>query len=176
MSESAVCAFADARRFAAATRARWLAQAPADREVLLALATRLHLGENQFRDLLDDLTAIAARQGTDLAAIVRAPTVEGVLARPLGRNEAIKALKAALRRLRYPQLVGAEQRLAALAKQLRLPAGVRVELPENLDGEQVMLTLRAGSATDLRAQATAVARALQGAALDEMFAVLEGQW
>jgi hypothetical protein len=176
MSESAVRAFADERRFAVATRERWLAQAPADRDVLLALATRLRLGENQFRDLLDDLTAIAARQATDLATIVSAPTLQSVLARSLGRNEAIKALKAALRRLRYPQLDTAEQRLAALGKQLHLPSGVRVELPENLDGEQLVLTLRASSAAALRAQVAAAAVALQGAALDEMFAVLEGRW
>lgn len=176
MSESAVRTFAAERRFAAATLQRWLEQTPADSEALLGLAVRLRLGENQFRDLLDDLTAIAARQGVGLAAIVNDAALQAVLARARGRNEAIKAFKAALRRLRYPQLSGAEQRLAGLGKQLRLPAGVRVELPENLDGEHVVLTLRAGSAAELRAQAGAVALALQGAALDELFAVLEGRW
>lgn len=176
MSESDVRAFASERRFKAALLQHWLAQAPADRDALLELAALLRLGENQFRDLFDDLTAIAARQGGGLAPIVNGTALRAVLTRPLGRNEAIKAVKQALRRLRYPQLSAAEHRLDGLGKQLHLPSGVRVELPENLDGEHVVLTLRARSAAELRAQAGAVAVALQGAALDELFAVLEGRW
>ncbi len=176
MSESAARAFADARRFAAATRERWLALAPADRDALLEIAERLRLGENQFRDVLDDLTAIAARHGAALASIARGPELMAVLARPLGRNEAIKAVKQALRGLRYPQLERAAERLAALGKQLQLPAGTRLEVPEHLEGEHLAVTLRARSAAELRAQASALAQALQRDALDEMFAVLEGRW
>jgi hypothetical protein len=176
MSESAVRAFAEARRFAAATRERWLALAPADRDALLEIAERLRLGENQFRDLLDDLTAIAARHGVALGAVARGQEMAAVLARPLGRNEAIKAVKQVLRGLRYPQLERAAERLAALGKQLQLPAGVCIELPEQLEGEHLAVTLRARSAAELRAQARAVTQALQGDALDEMFAVLEGRW
>jgi hypothetical protein len=176
MSESAVRAYAAEKRFAYATLERWLAYADGDRDALLDLAIRLRLGENQLRDLLDDIAAITARQGGGAAALLHDEALRAVLEQPLGRNEAIKALKQALRRLRYPQLNAAEQRLARLGKTLRLPAGVRLELPENLEGEHIALTLRASSAAELRAQAGALAAALRGEALDEMFAVLEGRW
>ena len=176
MSESAARAFAESRRFAAATRERWLALAPADRDALLEIAERLRLGENQFRDVMDDLSAIAARRGVSLASIAGGAELADVLARPLGRNDAIKAVKQVLRGLRYPQLERAAERLAALGKQLRLPAGARIELPEHLEGEHLAVTLRARSAAELRAQASAVAQALQRDVLDEMFAVLEGRW
>jgi hypothetical protein len=176
MSESAVRAYAAEKRFAGGLVDRWLAQPAADRDALLELATSLRLGENQVRDLLDDLTAIGARCACGIAAIVRDDALRSVLGRGLGRNEAVKALKQALRRLRYPQLSGAEQRLAELARSLRLPGGVRLELPENLEGEHVALTLRARSAAELRAQARAVAAAVQHGAVDEMFAVLGGEW
>ena len=176
MSESAVRAYAADKRFAAATVTRWLAQSPGDRDALLDLAARLRLGENQLRDVLDDLAAIGARRGCGLAAVLDDVALQAVLARPLGRNDAIRALKQVLRRLRYPQLNDAEQRLAELGRALRLPAGVQLTLPENLEGEHVAVTLRARSAAELRGQARALAAALHGGALDEMFALLGGQW
>jgi hypothetical protein len=176
MSESAIRAYAVEKRFAAGLLARWLAQPADDRDAVLELATHLRLGENQLRDVLDDLAAIGARRACGIAAVLRDEALRGVLARSLGRNEALKALKRTLRRLRYPQLSSAEQHLAELARSLRLPSGVRVELPENLEGEHLAVTLRARTATELRAQARAVAALVQNQAVDEMFAVLGGEW
>lgn len=176
MSESQVRAYAAAKRFGGALLERWLAQPPVDRDALLALAEQLRLGENQLRDVLDDLTAIGARRTCGPSAVLGIDAVRAVLARPLGRNEAIRALKQALRRLRYPQLSAVEADLAQRVKALRLPAGVRVELPENLEGEHLAVTLRASSAAELRGQAAAVAAALRADTLDEMFALLGGHW
>jgi len=173
-SDRAVRAYAAEKRFAAATLERWLAQPAETRADLLDIAERLHLGENQFRDVLDDLLAIAARRGSAIADVLRAEELRAVLARPLGRNEAVKAVKAVLRRLRYPQLTAAERRLAALAKSLRLPTGSAVELPDNLEGEHIAITIRARSAAELRAQARGVAASLEGSAIEEMFALLDG--
>jgi hypothetical protein len=53
---------------------------------------------------------------------------------------------------------------------------VRVELPVNLEGEHVTVRLHAASATELRAQAEALARALRGDQIDQLFALLEGAW
>src|SRR5512144_2798240 len=130
MSESQVRAYAAERHFGTALVERWLGQKPVDREALLGLAVQLRLGENQLRDVIDDLTAIGARRNCGPAAVLGIDEVRAVLARRLGRNEAIRALKQALRRLRYPQLSAVERDLAARVKALRLPAGVRVDLPE----------------------------------------------
>ncbi len=176
MSEAAVRAYAEAKRFGAATVERWLGHAETDRAALLALAERLRLGENQFRDLLDQLEDIAARQQSSPAAVLASAPVHAVLERGLGRNEAINALKVALRRLRYPQLSAVEASLAALAKQLRLPAGAGLEFPENLEGSQVTITLRAGSPAELRARAASLVAAVARDEVDEMFRLLEGRW
>lgn len=176
MSEPAVRAYAAEKRFSAATLERWLTQPPVDRDALLELAARLRLGENQLRDILDDLAAIGSRRDCGIDTLLQGADLRAVLGRALPRNEAIKALKQALRRLRYPQLSAAQQHLAALGKALGLPAGVCIDVPENLEGEHIAVTLRAGSAAELRAQARAVAAALRGSAVDEMFALLEGHW
>lgn len=176
MSESAIRAYAAEKRVGAALLERWLSLAESDREAVLDLAGELRLGENQLRDVLDDLGAIAARQGSSAAAVLAGAELQAVRARRLGRNEAVRAVKLALRRLRYPQLSAAEQRLAEQVKALRLPAGVRVELPENLEGEHIAVVLRGRSAAELRAQADALSAVLRGAPLEEMFDLLGGRW
>ena len=176
MSEADVRAYAADRHFSAGTLARWLAEPQASRDALLTLAQRLHLGENQFRDFYDDVADLAARDQGSIEAVLDGAAVRAAVARTGGRNEAIKALKRALRRLRYPQLSAVEDRLATIVRQLRLPAGLKVEFPADLEGEDVAVTLRARSAVELRAQAAALAAAAQDPMLDEMFALLEGKW
>ena len=173
-TESAVRAYAAAKRFAVGTLERWLAQPADGRAALLDLADRLRLGENQFRDIFDDLVAIGARRGGTVTEVLGDADLRVVLARPLGRNEAVKAIKTVLHRLRYPQLNAAEQRLAALGRSLRLPAGVALQLPENMEGEHITITLRGRSARELRAQARALAARLDDPAIEQMFALLDG--
>jgi len=176
MADDAIRAYAAARRFGAATLERWLGLTPAARAALLALAERCRLGENQFRDVLDDLVDIAVRRDADPSAVLEDPAIAALWRRGLGRNQAIKALKDVLRGLRHPQRTAIEARLAALARSLRLPAGAQLTWPPGLEGEQLTLTLRAGSVAELRAQAAAVAAVAGDAAVDEMFALLEGRW
>lgn len=173
---AAVRRYAAGKHFDPATIARWLAAEPTDGAALLALAERLRLGENQFRDLFDDLIAIAARGGGSAAEVVAGDDLRAVLARGLGRNETVKAAKRTLRRLRYPQLAAAEAKLKDCVAALALPAGARVELPENLEGEEVVVTIRGRSAAEVRGKVQAAGAALQNRALDEIFALIEGRW
>jgi hypothetical protein len=176
MSEHRVQSYARERRFSAATLERWLARLPSDRDALLDLAMRLRLGQNQFRDLLNLLDDIAARQGSSLKEVMDSPPVVVVMSRGLGRNEAIKTLKSVLRRLRYPQLSEIEERLRGLVQSIHLPSGAQIEFPANLEGEDVSVTLTAGSAVELRLRAVALVSALEGPELDTIFALLEGEW
>ena len=176
MSEDRVRSYAQAKRFSRATVERWLARPACDRDALLDLAVRLRLGENQVRDLFDLLEDIAARSGTAPGEVLASSAVSSTLSGGLGRNEAIKALKSVLRRLRYPKLSEIEERLAALGKSLRLPAGAVISFPQHLEGEHVSVTLRAASPAELRAQAAALALAVGRIEIDEMFRLLEGEW
>ncbi len=176
MSEQTVRAYARDKHFSGVTLARWLAHAEEDREALLGLAERLRLGENQLRDILDLSDDIAARRQGSVAAVLDSAAVRGVLGRRLPRNEAIKALKLSLRRLRYPQLMAVEDRLTSLSKRLGLPAGVRIEFAENLEGEHLSIILRSCSAAELLAQAEALSAAARSEEIDQIFALLGGEW
>jgi hypothetical protein len=176
MSEEGVRAHAAEKRFGAATLDRWLALEADDREALLHLARELRLGENQFRDFFDQLSDVASRRGCAVASLVADGPVRDALRRGLSRNDAIHAVRQTLRRLRYPQLTAVEERLARLRMGLGLPAAVRLELPENLEGEQVTVVLQASSAAELRERARALAAAAQEGAVDEIFDLLAGVW
>jgi len=175
-TDSPVVAYARERRFSPATLERWLRLAVEDREALLQLAVRLRLGENHFRDVLDLTEDIAAHQETTLHAVLASEAVTAVLGRGLGRNEMLKQLKDALRRERYPQLAATEAALADLVKELRLPPGVRVTFPENLEGDTVTVTLQAASPDELRARTRALAALIEQSRIDELFRLLGGGW
>ncbi|HUI27461.1 MAG TPA: hypothetical protein VL403_15370 [Candidatus Kryptonia bacterium] len=170
---AAARAFAQSRRFSAATLDRWLRLSDGDQAALLRLGERLRLGENQFRDLLDWSEEIAVRDGCSVATVWAREPVAATLARDLGRNEMIAAVKSALRQLRFPQLAAAEARLAELVRRLKLPRGVRLQLPEHLEGDDVRIDMSGHSAAALRAHAAAVQRALSAPELDEIFRTLE---
>jgi len=172
-SADGIRALAAARRFSEATVERWLRLAETDRAVLLRLAERLRLGENQLRDLLDWSEEIAVRERCSIADVWRRESLASVLARPLGRNQMIAAVKLTLRALRFPQLAAAEARLAELIRQLKLPRAIQVHLPEHLEGNDVRIELTGRSAAALRDHAAALQRALCAPQVDEIFHALE---
>jgi hypothetical protein len=176
VSEAAVRTYAAERRLDTATLTRWLRHAPADRDALLQLAQGLRLGANHLRDVLDQLDDLTARDGVPLHELLARPPLADVVAAGHGRNEAIHALKGALRRLRYPQLSAVEGRLLTLVKQLRLPAAIRVAFPENLEGDHLSLSIEARSAAELRQRLAQAAAACERAEVEEMFRLLGGEW
>lgn len=175
MPEQRILDFAGGKRLTRTMLDRWLALSRADAEALLGVAERLRLGENHLRDVLDCAEDIAARSASSVAEVLGRPEVSGLLVSGLGRNEGLKAVKDALRRMRFPRLSATEDRLRELAKRLQLPRAVDIAFPENLQGVELTLTLRGCSAEELRANASAVAQALQRAEVEEMFRLLGGE-
>jgi hypothetical protein len=92
------------------------------------------------------------------------------------RNETLRALKQALRRLQFPQLAATEVRLRALVKNLGLPTGVTVTLPQNLEGDELVVTVRASSTPELRRRLARAVDAFGGGDVEELYRVLGGEW
>jgi hypothetical protein len=175
VADETLRAYAAQKRFSTATLERCVRCSPADQAVLLALAQRLRLGENHVRDVLDALETIAARRQCTFADVVADDTITQALQDGRGRNEQLHALKQGLRRLRFPQLVEAQQRLKSLVHALRFPRGVVVTFPEYLEGEEIVISVRAASAALLRTRAAELTAQLEGAELDEMYRILGGE-
>lgn len=171
--EDAFRAFAAERAYSAATIERWRQLASADATALLALAQELRLGENQLRDLWEWAEEIAAREGLALRDVLTAPTITAARNRSLSRNDKVKLIKGALRRLRFPQLVALEDRLATLVRTLGLPKNVRLILPDFLEGDAVRIEVAAADTAALRAAGAALLRAADSGACAEIFRLLE---
>jgi hypothetical protein len=135
------------------------------------LVVPLALNDNNVRDVLDLLEDIAARRGTAIAEVLESEEIATLRRRDMGRSDRIRELKSCLYRLRYPQLSAALQRIEELRRNLRLPSRVLLELPDNLEGEELTVTLRAGSAKQLRELVAATAKAFERDELEAIFAV-----
>jgi hypothetical protein len=169
---SRVGAFAEQRKYSAATLERWLALDDADAAAVLGLARPLRLGENQLRGLWEWAQDIAHRDGSSVGTVLAAETVTAVLRSALGRNDKLKRIKMHLRRLRFPQLCAAEQRLTDLVRSLDLPGDVSVRLPEFLEGDEVQVEIVARDAESLQRAAARLQEAAATPACAEIFALL----
>lgn len=178
MSETSVYdrvrAYAAERRFRAATIERWTTLAAADAEALLDLAERLRLGENQLRDLWAWLEEVALREGESLASVLANGSLRDAFGFGLGRSDQHKRFKAALRRLRYPGLAAQEARIRALVEELGLPASVRVEIPDFLEGDHVTLSVDVRNAESWRRVAESLAAAAERPECTAIFRLLDG--
>jgi len=171
--DAGVRAFAAERRYSQSTLERWLRLPPADRVALLELAQELHPSNNQLRDLWDWAEEIAQRDGSSLSVIIMSAPLLAVRRRRVSRNDKLKLLKAALRRLRFPRLAGVEDRLAALVRELGLPGNIRIILPEFLEGDTIRVEITAGSVAGLREAAECLLAATGTAACAAIFEMIE---
>ena len=170
--QTAIRVYTGARKYSAATADRWCGLDAGDGGALLQLATDLQLGENQLRDVWDWAEEIAERDGVALHHVLATAPIMAVRARKLGRNDKLKAIKAALRRLRFPQLADVEDRLADIVRSMELPRTVRVALPEHLEGDQVRIEIIATSEAAWRSAAAALLTAAESPACMQLFALL----
>jgi len=172
--DRALRTFAHEHRYSTTTLERWLALDPADGRALLELAQELRLGENQLRDVWEWAEEIAQRDHMSLAQVLALKSVAAPRrSRNVGRNDKLKLIKTALRRLRFPQLAATEERLAALVRQLDLPRNIRVSFPEFLEGDEVRIEIVADSMASLATAADRLRTAVETPACTAIFQILE---
>jgi len=164
--------YAEQRGFHAESTERWLAMSNEDAAALWDLTRDLRLGENQLRDLWEWAEEIAARDRTTLAAVLASDSL--LVARRIagGRKDRLKAIKASLRRLRFPILARTQHRIGALIASLELPAGVRLSVPDFLEGDEVRAEIVARDPRSLAAAARRLEVAAATSACEEIFELL----
>ncbi|GIW41110.1 MAG: hypothetical protein KatS3mg076_1687 [Candidatus Binatia bacterium] len=141
--------FARARAYPDSLLERWLGMQARDAGALWRVASALRLGPNHWRDVAEWAEEIALREGGTVADVLeRAEVREAWEGRP-ARNEALRSLRAVLRKLRFPRLAACEERIRAALRDLGLPPHVRVRLPEYLRDAELTLEIRASDAAAL---------------------------
>jgi len=171
--EDMIRRFASERRYAGVTIERWLGLDAPDGAALLTLAEELRLGENQLRELWEWAEDIGDRDGRQLAEVLALEPIVAARRQRVGRNDKLKLVKRALRRLRFPSLSASEDQLANLIRSLALPPNVRVHTPAFLEGDEVRIEITARTANGLRRALASLTDAASSRACDEIFGVLE---
>lgn len=168
-----VAAYARQKRLSAATLARWQAWPAEDQAALLSLVCDLRCGENHVKDLLDWLTDIALRDACGVAEVLARPAIHVARAGSASRNDRLKAVKAALRRLRFPRLARLEDQVHRAVRALDLGRSVQVSFPPNFEGDELTVSLTVRSVDDLRAQCARLNGRLADGGFARLFAALD---
>jgi hypothetical protein len=174
MVDQQIQTYCQLKGFHPQTRERWLGFSEADREALLGLAQELKAGENHFKDFLDWFEEIALRDGVSVAQILSREEFARVTSDPrLGRNDKLKRLKDELWRLRFPRLARIGEEIHRRILEMKLDPRLQLIVPNGLEGGSVTIKIQATSFDELKRLAAAAARAAEGGAMKEIFALLQ---
>jgi len=168
-----IVVYAQQKHLSVQTLARWQAWKEEDQEVLLTLAEELQLGENHVRDFLDWLEEVSARDGSTISNLLTRSEIRRPLGTKLSRNDKLKAVKDALRKVRYPRLSLLEENLRAAVKELDLGQRVRVSFPLALEGDEVTIEIKARNAKELADSLTRLRQRLDEGAVQRIFDLLD---
>ncbi|MGE4095110.1 MAG: hypothetical protein AB7G75_30205 [Candidatus Binatia bacterium] len=166
-------AYAQEKRLSEQTLRRWQSWSAEDQAALLTMVQELQLGENHLRDFCDWLDDIIARDGGTVSALLLRSELQHPLGLKLSRNDKVKAVKAALRKLRYPRLSQLEEDLRAAIKALDLGERVRVSFPPALEGDEMTVEIKARNVRELERSLLQMQRKLRDGSMQHVFALLD---
>jgi len=114
-----------------------------DRMAILALVSRLKLGENSLRETLTLLEEISRREQRGVRDIVERPEIRTVLShQELTSSQRTERVKKGLMALRYPRMSRLEELFDVNRKGLNLPSGLAVLHPPYFEGKGLKVELR----------------------------------
>jgi hypothetical protein len=153
---AAIRACAASRHLPEAHTEKWLAMATPSRMGLLDIAERLKLRAGQLIAAIDLLDEIEIREGVPPAAILLRDDIQRACSLAGSGPWRAAAFIDALRAIRFPRLKLATERLSSEVAALKLPAGVRVELPKDLGSDELVIRISARTGHELENQIDAL--------------------
>ena len=130
---------------------------------------------NTLKEILTLASEIAKRDDCDLGAVLLSTEFTTLLEKPkLSRKDRQKLTKNYLKQKRYPHLQDIQNKLSDSQKKLAEKYGLRINFPENLEGDTINIQIKARQPEDF----TEAAKKLDCLAKDTLtrtaFAVLTG--
>ncbi|HVN28779.1 MAG TPA: hypothetical protein VMT64_09855 [Candidatus Binataceae bacterium] len=136
---------------------KWLAMLTPSRMALLDYAERLNLRTGQLVAAIDLLDEIEIREGIAPADILARDELRRICTQGGSGPWRAAAFIEALRKIRFPRLREAMDRLSAEVASLRLPSGVRVMLPKDLGSDELTVQISARTPEEMEKLIDAVA-------------------
>ena len=168
-----IVTYAQEKRLSPQTLARWKAWSEEDQVALLTVVQELQLGENHLRDFLDWLEEIRARDGGTVRELLSRGDIHHPLHTKLSRNDKLKAVKDALRKIRYPHLSRLEEELRSAVKALDLGNRIQVSFPPSLEGEEITVELKARNLKELTDHLCCLQRRVDDGVLQRLFEIFD---
>ena len=122
---------------------KWLAMLTPSRMALLEIAERLNLRTGQLTAAIDLLDEIEIREGASPAQTLARDEIRRACVSQGSGPWRAAAFIEALRKIRFPRLREAMERLSAEVAALKLPSGIRVGLPKDLGSDELTIHLSA---------------------------------
>ncbi len=146
---AAIRACAESRHLPQSHTEKWLAMATPSRMGLLDIAERLKLRTGQLVAAIDLLDEIEIREGWSPAETLLRAEVQRACATGGSGPWRAAAFLEALRAIRFPRLKLALEHLSSEVAALKLPTGVRVELPKDLGSDELVIRVSARTGGEL---------------------------
>ena len=141
------------------------------------LVTRLRPSANFLRDVLDLVEQIAGKERIQLAALTAELGETSAMQEEsrLGPKDRQRELKKCLERRRFPETARIETALVERQRGLAKDTGLRVQYPDDLEGDSLTLTLQFSSSQKLGEMSRAIEQLAADPRLEEMFSLLKGR-
>jgi hypothetical protein len=141
--------WANAKALPPAYLQKWLAVGEPGRTQLLEIAESLKMHTGQFIAAFALIEEIAIREAQDVGEILACPSLSRVLNSAGSGPGRARALLDELRKLRYPRLKRAAERLAEEVAAIKLPAGIKIVLPRDLASDELRLEMVAHGSAEM---------------------------
>lgn len=147
-----------------------------DETVVNRLVAELCPSDNTLRTVLGLATEIAKRDKRSLASVLLDGEIEAIrCSQTVSRKEKQRQIRRVLERMRYPIRAQLESEVEGRVEVIRKECGVRLELPRDLEGDVVKMTLSVRSADELLECAERLKKVAQHRNTGEIFSLLRGE-
>jgi hypothetical protein len=180
-ANSALESFLQERQVEGEFRAQLLALDAEAQAVVGRLVSVLAPSANALRELLSMATEVAARDKATLQDVLSEREILTLIAdldsqqRSSNKKQLFAEVKQHLFARRYPEVARVQSRLAALQKEIATRFGLRVELPPELEGDKLSVSVAARSAEDFAKVGAALLELSRSEQLREVYALLKGE-
>ncbi len=150
--------------------------APQEQVVVEKIISSLNPSANTLKELLRLAEEIAARESSTLAEVLNAEEIEELLEHPSSKKDRQRLIRVELERWRFPQLGRLRDQLQDCQQQILSELGLRVELPQDLEGDTLSLTISAKNGRDFAVQGAKMTELSAHPALAKIFSLLKGDF
>jgi ParB/RepB/Spo0J family partition protein len=136
------------------------------------LFSNLKLGANKWRDLLDLIDEVAARENTTQGEIISHDAIQKILtASDLPAPQQYDRIHQYLFNLRYPVLSDMKKQVARAQDEMDLDDKTRLKFQETFESDELKLELKFQSEKDLSRQVEKIFKALQSGSVEKLIKI-----